>query len=204
MYSRVQTIFWGLSIFLLSAGLFLLQPSKIPETTVLQDQIQHQFIVAWQQTIGDQPYFDDFGLIYDGVTAFYSQSASATISLIRQPESDAALAYIFKTTYQDFVVAIKGAQLSQKLAQTDPQVLPPGKFMTEQAIYNIVPEQKQEARIKNQGQVAGVSVQSGNPVNSVTQPWVTIQDNFTGQIYCLAVYNGDVNKYLGPCKYDYH
>lgn len=194
MYTKAQQLFYGLSIFLLFAALFAMQSSRVPEVAALQSQIQHQFSVAWQQTIGDQPYFDDFGLIYDGVAAFYNQSSSAAISLIRQPESDAALAYVFKTTYQDFVLAIRGAQLSQKLAQVEPSVLPPEKFMSEQAIMNIVPG----------GQVAGASVQSGNPVNSTNQPWVTIQDNFTGQLYCLAVYNGDVNKYLGACKNEYH
>lgn len=194
MYSRVETIFWGLGIFLLSAGLFLLQPSKIPETTALQDQVQHQFIMAWQQTIGDQPYFDDLSIIYDGVSSFYNQAAIYAVSLIRQPESDAALAYVFKTTYQNFAVAFDKIKIGHKLADVQLPAVPANKFMTEQAIMNIVPG----------GQVAGASVQSGNPVNSVAQPWVTIQDNFTGQLYCLAVYNGDVNKYLGPCKYDYH
>jgi len=204
MHQKATAIYYGLSIFLLLTALFVMQPSKGPEMVALQGQIKQEFSVAWQQTIGDQPYFDDLGMIYDGVDSFYNQAAIYTISLIRQPESAEVLAYIFKTTYQDFAQAIRGAQLSQKLAQTDLEVLPPDKFMSEAPIYNIVPDYAEALSGKPEGQVAGASVQSGNPVNSTNQPWVTIQDNFTGQLYCLAVYNGNVNKYLGPCKYDYH
>jgi len=56
----------------------------------------------------------------------------------------------------------------------------------------------------NEGLVAGASLsEKEQPVNNQAQPWVTMQDNMTGQLYCLAIYDGEVNKYLGPCKYDY-
>ena len=76
--------------------------------------------------------------------------------------------------------------------------------MSEEPLYNIVPYR---TIVKTIGTVAGASIDlraMTDPVNSQNQPWVTMRDALTGQYYCLAVYNGEVNKYLGPCKFDYH
>jgi len=65
-----------------------------------------------------------------------------------------------------------------------------------------------------EGVVAGESIEKATisydsksmsaPVNDSDRPWVTLKDNLTGQKYCVAIYNNEVNKYLGECKYDYY
>lgn len=202
MHTSAEKIFYSLSIFLLGTGLFLLKPTPVAETSTLQAQFQHEFSIAWQETIGDQPVFDELALIYEGISDFYSQAADSAVALIQQPEADRDIIYVYKTTYQIFAQAV--SQIKEaRVAEAEP-VIEPEKFMTEAAVANIIPENsKQEAVNSKQGEVAGVSIEITEPANNQL-PWVTLRDNFTGQLYCLAVYNGEVNKYLGACKLDYH
>jgi hypothetical protein len=200
MQDQAQKLLYGLSIFIFMTALFVMQPSRVPATGLLQDHIKNQFTQAWKQTIGDQPYFDSLAVIFDGVNSFYNQSAQAAIHMVGHPDSDRALAYIFKTMYLDVALAVRGDHVAQ--AAMAEETVSQSTFMTQTAISNIIPEvMNHESGIRNQGQVAGMTIDS-TPVNA-QNPWVTLQDNFTGQVYCLAVYNGEVNKYLGPCKNDY-
>ena len=194
---KATPIFYGLSAFVLMTAFFVLQPSKIPEVASFQTGIEQQFSVAWKQTLGDGQYFDSLANIYDGITAFYDQSASATLALLTQPESDEALYHVANATYEVLVKAIVHAS-EPKVAAIQAPVLPPdGQFMTQAAITNIIPV--------SVGNVSGVSITHDQaPVNDKTNSWVTLRDNYTGQMYCLAIYNGEVNKYLGACKNDYH
>ncbi len=191
---RATSIFYGLSGFALLMALFVMQPSRVSEVTALQHEMSTQFSVALQQTFGDQSYFSDVWDVVDGVTAFYDQSTDATVALLTQPESDQDIIYVFKTVYLTFADAVSGQHGEVAGVQT----ISPDNFMKEPAIYNILPSNETP-------NVAGISVfnTDNQPVNT-EKPWVTIQDNFTGQKYCLAIYNGEVNKYLGACKYDYH
>jgi hypothetical protein len=186
---RATSIFYGLSIFVLMTAFFAMQPSKIPEVASLQTQIKQQFSTAWQQTIGDQPYFGGLADVYDGINVFYDESSKVLASLILQQDSDQAIIYVFSHSYGDFAAIFqnKGHVAGSEIVLPDPQ-----HFMVEPAIYNLVPEKQ------NPEQVLGANIDS-EPVNGINQ-WVTLRDNFTGQLYCLAVYNGEVNKYLGACK----
>jgi hypothetical protein len=199
MYRSALSIYYGLAIFVVGAVVFVMHPSNVPEMTNWQNGIKHEFATAFKQTMGDQPWFSDFELVYDSVNNFYTQSSDATIALLAQPDTDSDIAYIFKEVYLSFAHAIKPP--ANTLAYKDLPLPPmPPNFMTEEPLYNIVPYRTVVKTIDD-GQVAGTSTDN-SPVNT-KQPWVTIQDNLTGQLYCLAVYNGTVNKYLGPCKYDY-
>ena len=176
-------------------AVFVLQPNRSPQVSALQDSMKQQFSIAWQETIGDQPWFEDVSFVYDSVSDFYSQATDATIALIGpQGNSDQDIYFVYRTVYHDFAQIIGGHITT--LAQAEPAMPPMSKFMTEPAITNIIPVIS--------GDVSGASMDAVEPVNKVNS-WVTIQDNFTGQMYCLAIYNGEVNKYLGICKSDsYH
>ncbi len=190
-------IFYGLSAFVLMTAFFVLQPSKTPEVASFQSGIQQQFSMAWEQTLGDEPYFDSLAYVYDSVAAFYDQSAQATVALLTQPESDAALYHLATATYEVFAKAFVQAS-APKVAIPVPVRPPDGQFMTQAAITNIIPD-------LSIGSVSGASYShSQEPINKTVNSWVTLQDNYTGQMYCLAIYNGEVNKYLGACKNDYH
>lgn len=178
-----------------------MQPSTVPEVSALQTEMKQQFGVAWQQTIGDAPYFDSLAYIYDGVTDFYDQASREMIVLLSQPDTDQDLYYVFHAVYADFAQMFQPRHYS--LAQKV-EIPGPGIFMTQKAIDNIVPDSIAEEKTLS-GSVSGALTfyQGIEPVNKANS-WVTLQDNFTGQIYCLAIYNGEVNKYLGDCKNDYH
>lgn len=202
MHQRANTIFYVLSSFLLMAGLFVFSPSKVPEVTSLQTEIQKQFSIAWQGTIGDQPYFEELYAIIEGVDEFYSQAADQMIVLLDPKDNDQDLVYTVAQTYRIFATSFKVIE-NKSVASTQEadEFVVPSNFMAEEPIYNIVPE-SQISDNKNQitGIIAGTTLTE--PVN-LDQPWVTMMDNFTGQIYCVALYNGEVNKYLGPCKNEY-
>ena len=207
MYQKASTVFYILSGFVLFAGLFELQPSRIPEVAEMQAQTKQQFSIAWQQTIGDQPYFLDLGEVLDGVFAFYNQSAGQMFALLSPRESDQDMVRVFAQTYGIFAQSLhlKGSKTvaSTVSAFSDDKFVPPADFMAEEPLHNIVPEDMNHvSRIIYQGVVSGTETDltPGNAINS----WITVQDNYTGQPYCLAIYNGEVNKYLGPCKNDYH
>jgi hypothetical protein len=193
MSSRANTIFYTLSAFVLLTAVFVMTPSRVPEVSLLQTEIKTQFITAFQQTMGDQPYFDDVILVFDGVSAFYEEAATSAIALFEDREADAELAYIFQTTYKTLVATL-GSYVSEE-ASANVAVSEPETPVTESGLYiNPVP-------LRYEAAVSGSFVDN-SPVN-LEKPWVTIQDNYTSQLYCLAIYNGEVNKYLGPCQDDY-
>ena len=216
MYGKTASIYYSLASFLLLTGLFVLTPNTSPEVTTLQSEIKHEISVAWEQTIGDEPFLTDLVTVLEGVEAFYTQSADAMIALLEdRTGSDRDLAWIFNQTYNSIAASFKPKATELAVNQVGgtqieaEEELDMPNFMAEAPILNIVPEGfKLET---SSPVVAGVSNSTPEtfvypdttPVN-LTQPWVTIKDNTTGQLYCLAVYNGEVNKYLGECKYEYY
>jgi hypothetical protein len=188
MNPKVEKIFYALAIFVLMNAFFILRQSSVPEVSNLQNQVKQQFSIAWQQTIGDQSYFTELSGVYDGITAFYNQSADATIALIKSPDSDADIYSVFSKTFNMI------AQVFQKPQQTNAAVASDNQTQKDKNHFNI------STPIDSQTQlISGTAIVK--PVNQINS-WVTIQDNFTGQLYCLAIYNGEVSKYLGPCKSD--
>jgi len=206
MNQKALSIYYALAIFVLGTALFVFYPSN-PETTAWQDGVKHQFSIAWKQTIGDQPVFSSVAYVYDGVSEFYTQSADVMMTMIDHPQSDADIYYVFHEVYVDFASIFQAqphgnvAGVSTALnTATLPQ---PEDFMTQPAIYNLVPA-SEPVTTSVQPAISGSSMVTGQPVNSTDNPWITVQDNATGQLYCLAVYDGTVNKYLGACKNDYY
>lgn len=194
MSSRANTLFYALSAFVLMTAVFVMQPSSVPEVTMLQTEIKTQFVTAFQQTIGDQPFFDDVILVFEGVSAFYEEAATSTIALLEDREADADLVNLYAATYEKLVATLGSYvsnQFGSALASVEPAVA------DEEAGLNI----SSSPVLYFKPAVSGSFVDN-SPVN-LEKPWVTIQDNYTSQLYCLAIYNGEVNKYLGPCQDDY-
>lgn len=193
MSSRANTLFYALSAFILLTAVFVMKPSPAPEMNLLQSEIKTQFITAFQQTLGDQPYFDEVFLVFEGISAFYEQAASSAIVLLEDQEADEELAFIFQTTYKKFVATI-GLYISGQTHANVAVLEPPVSVMKPDLIIN-------PARVRYEAAVSGSFV-NNSPAN-LEKPWVTLQDNYTSQLYCLAIYNGEVNKYLGPCQDEY-
>jgi hypothetical protein len=205
MNKFAMSIYYSLAFVVVGATSFVLSPSDVPEMTKWQDGVKQEFMVAFQQTVGDQPWFSEFELVFDSVNQFYTDSTDAVVALLNDAEADEDIIYVFGQVYQSFAKAInqnKGSDLAYENLSLPPM---PSNFMAEESIYNIVPYRTIVKTIDaTSGQVAGANSEEQVPVNSPKQPWVTIEDNSTGQLYCLAVYNGTVNNYLGACKNDYY
>jgi hypothetical protein len=207
MYGKARAIYYGLSTFVLATALFVLYPSHNQELISFQKDIVSRFDVAFQQTMGDGPWFSEFADIYDGVNAFYAHSSNEMIAVLSSnPEADEDIAYVFSKVYLSFAKALplQKSHSAPKNPYADVQ-LPskPANFMTQEPVYNIIPY-RSVVKTYEDGEVAGAVISRDEPVNTQQDPWVTLKDNLTGQLYCLAVYDGTVNKYIGPCKYDYH
>lgn len=208
MHKTAESIYFGLASLVLGSALFVMQPSHTPEVFAMQQEVTHEFAVAWEQTIGDQPWFTDVALFYESIASFYDQSATVLISLLESPEADADIAYVFSEVYRTIAASFHGTA-STGIAYTEVQLPEVGPtFMTQEPLYNLVPYREVVKTIDessfalNSGTVSGVSITNHDPANSLQTPWVTLADNATGQLYCLAVYNGTVNQYLGPCNYE--
>jgi len=184
MYDRALTTYYFLSTVVLAAGFFVIQPTQIPEMKSFQNDIKQQVSVAWQQTIGDGPWFADVQFVYDGVENFYHQAADTTIAMMADRESDADIVYVFGTMYHDIAEAFHQPATPHVagVATTVSEPEPPAD------VISIPP---------------APDTTFATPVNTYDMPWVTLRDNFTGQLYCVAIYNGTVNQYLGPCKTGY-
>lgn len=191
MYYRAEKTFNILASFLLITAVFVLAPSAHEETTALQNDIKAQFSRAWVQTIGDQPFFSEIGLIYDGVQNFYAQAADSTVALIKHEEADRDLALLFQGIFSEF----KSAALAYLPA---PQAVVTQLDPMMETVIEEVPRLTAPA-----GMVSGEVIQAPAIANT-HRAWVTIQDNMTGQLYCLAIYNGEVNKYIGECVDEYY
>src|SRR5579885_1637432 len=102
MHGRAATIFYSLLGFVLLTAFFVMQPDRNPQISALQTQMEQQFVVAWKQTIGDQPWFTELPVMYQGINAFYTQAADSSLALLEDKQADADIAYVWKTTYQIF------------------------------------------------------------------------------------------------------
>jgi hypothetical protein len=204
MYDKALSTYYALSLFMVGTAAFVMHPTADSTHSLWQQDVKQQFATAWIQVIGDQPWFADLELIIDGVDSFYQQSADATIALIASPEADQDIYYVLSEVYNRVAAAVKLENNSGLAINYEEVELPqvPSNFMQEEPLYNLIPYRTIVKTI-NDGAVAGAFVSVDVPANTKSMPWVTLKDNLTGQLYCLAVYNGAVNQYMGPCKYDY-
>ena len=180
--------------------MFVMQPHQAAPVAAWQGQVKTALSIAWQQTWGDQPVLTAPAEVVSGVAEFYNQSSLALADLLEDSDADADLSLLAQNTYLQLQVAIQ--RVSPHTAKAPVQTaLAPGEFMTQPPLYDILPSARPAAAAT--AAVAGLSLPSAQPVN-LNNPWFTAQDAVTGQKYCLAIYNGEVNKYIGACKNDYY
>lgn len=204
MHYRLNNLYYTLSIFVLGTALFVMHPEENPTVAQWQDNIKEQLSVSFQQLWGDEPFFSEVAFIYNGVNEFYNQSSSALVAMIGNETLDSDIVMVFGEVYNSFSYMFdpNAAYLANKTqGSPDPELsINLAEFMTEEPIYDLATIHTAQAE---SGSVAGWSAPSTTPVN-LDNPWFTVVDGFTGQVYCMAIYNGEVNKYLGECKYDYY
>lgn len=189
------------------AAFFVIHPSNLTEVSSLQTEMKDRFAIALEQSLGDASFFEPFEQTISGIQSFFNESTNTAIALISQPDTDADLAFVFSKAYSDVSAAfgVKTGIFEVSKVSLDIPFHRPANFMSEDPLFNILPAnpaKNQVAKSLVQPIVAGNFMMNFQPANKEGQ-WVTLQDNFTDQIYCVAIYNGEVNKYLGPCKYDY-
>jgi len=180
MHYRAQQLFYALSIFVLMMAIFVIRPSSVPVVASLQNDMKQKFSVAWQATMSDASYFEAVTTVYDGVADFYDQAASSAIALLNQPQQDEQMYLAFNSAYHFVADAFVAPDRTLAMREVRTIKTKPGLAR------EVEPH------------VLGARTEETTPLNKPNS-WVTIADNTTGQLYCLAIYNGEVNKYPGTC-----
>lgn len=229
MGRKAQKIFYSLAIFALLSALFVLRPpaasevfnhSAAKEVVVLKHEIQEHLRVAFWQTVGDEPLFESFEIVWRGIEGFYSRSAEEMLALIEPTPAEDEMNKLFVAMGQSLIKPLARITNYEIRASEERRIaglLEESKFMMEEPLANIVPEgsiKYEELSIneneKKPGEVAGATFPNIYylPLNTNLKPvngpneWVTIQDNYTGKLFCLAIYNNEINRYAGACRTD--
>lgn len=210
MHRRLEQTFYVLASAVLAVGFFVVSNSQLPEVQAYKSQLRQEFVVAFEQTIGDGPVFDDVFLVINGINDFYAQASDAVIALLSQPETDEDMIYVFGSVYQTFAKAFVDPSADQP-AVAGVEIVILENFMQEEPIYSIMPES--HIFPAEEAASAASQVSSTQPympefvegeIANTDLPWVTLKDNVTGEFYCTAIYNGEVSTYQGKCKNDYY
>lgn len=200
-----EKLFYTLSAVVLGSAFFVLQPNPHPEVALFQNQVKNEFVFATTQVIGDQPIFGSVEIVISAVHEFYFRSAEVMITLLTPPPSTEDTMWIAGEVYDKFAMAFTTGILKPQVlgVENKETVYVPENFMIEEPIINIIPPQALFVH-EQQPVVLSASTETTHAVNDDGYPWVNLRDNSTGQVYCVAIFNSEVNRYLGPCKNDYH
>lgn len=215
MRHSAETIFYSLSALALGAALFVLQPTHNTDLSRFQFDAKHEFATAALQVFGDDPGaygYNQASFIVSSINQFYAEAANATIELIQPlPGQYDDLTYIARNMKNEFVSLygqIRGMtpQVAGVSTSSEQLFVPPADFMSQPPLANIVPDTfssaPKPAPIVESAQIT--LPQASTPVPKPQDIWVNLQDGATGQVYCVAIFNAEVNRYLGPCRNDYH
>ncbi|HEX5430230.1 MAG TPA: hypothetical protein VFX17_04105 [Patescibacteria group bacterium] len=206
-----EQLFYSLSAVLLLAAAFVLQPARNSDVAQFQQSVKHQFQVATLEVIGDRPWFGEVNLIVSSVNEFYQESADAVIVALTPAPTESGVAYIGNSMIHEFAQLLTPAKINQPAVAVVPTFQIPANFMQEPPIDNIIPagDHKNPVADANGAQASISAVQSIASANTAINdglgsPWVNLRDSDTGQVYCVAIFNAEVNRYIGPCKDEYH
>ncbi|OGE81243.1 MAG: hypothetical protein A3H72_01330 [Candidatus Doudnabacteria bacterium RIFCSPLOWO2_02_FULL_48_8] len=162
MYYRGQKLFYGLSMFLLLAALFVMQDSHVPRNTYHVTQFKQEVRTAlargFIQTVGDGPFMTgELVLIFDSADNFYKDAAREMMALLEPRGADDDIIKVGREVFLAFggiknyelritdsgKVAGKSTDFEPQSAirnpQSDENLTKNNKFMTEEPIWNIVP-----------------------------------------------------------------
>lgn len=208
MHRKALKIFYSLAIFVLMNALFVMTNGGGKEVTALRQEIRESLRVAFWQTVGDRPWFEDVEIAVRGIDNFYIQATDQMLAMLEPTKHEDGMNQVLAAMGN----AVSGIKHKEPEATDQGRIaglMIEGDFMQEEPLRNIVPweesAQNTESWVeKNDPSVLGITAGRYSdqlPVNDSNE-WVTIRDNYTGQLYCLAVYNSEINRYLGPCKKD--
>ncbi|MGE5392615.1 MAG: hypothetical protein ACM3NH_02630 [Candidatus Saccharibacteria bacterium] len=210
MYRRAEQIFYASAIAILMAALFVIHPGRSMAVADLQDRMFSDAGLAVVQLIGDEPLFEGVSDLWAGVTGFYGEAADSMLALLAPTESEYRLASSVREgvgSMREFALAYRTASGSSGISNDLPETIASNIEPIGEPLYNIVPDKNAGSiawdmpKKSPEPKVAGVAIVKPVPAG---QSWVTIEDAITRQKDCLAVYNGEVNIYLGECHYEFN
>ncbi len=217
MTTLPERIFYSLSTLVLGAALFVLSPQQSQIVSDFQNQAKQQFAIAAVQVFGDQPVLDTPIAVIQSINEFYDQSATAMLSLLEPSQGqDEQMVYVATAVYNDFRLALNPNRnmavtqsrpevLGTETKQSDAEIVIPKDFMQGEPLHNIVPDgyKPPVSVAPDESQIIAAVQTTEYAQSPADSTWVSMKDGTTGQVYCVAIFNSEVNRYLGPCKNDY-
>lgn len=215
MTTGAEKIFYGFSMVVALAAMFVMTPVANTEVASFQSEVKNEIGIAWVQTFGDQPVFDEVRFVIESVNEFYVQSADAMIALLEPTVAEedmnnmlAALATEFKVAYVGLVTNTwnEPKVASSNVEEVSAPVLINENFMLEKPVANILPDEVLATweALESMSRPVELAKSEDNKLAVAASTWVNLKDGMTGQIYCVGIFNASVNQYLGPCKNDYY
>jgi hypothetical protein len=208
-YQRAEQLFYATSSLGLALAIFLLLPFGFGHVAQFKATVNEQLEKAFIQIIGDQPFLvDDLEIAWLGVNDFYNVSTDEMLVLLTPTKSEDDLFIIANEVSNQFApVVVRLASLLERVGsvsgestQNNQLRIPSDKFMQEESLMNIIPGEIFD--MNPEPDILEEYMFIEHPVNN-NLPWVTLSDNITEELFCVAIYNNEVNKYQGPCKFDY-
>jgi hypothetical protein len=209
MYGLAEKIYYGLLALVLASVLFVVQQSDNKDVSLFQSQVKNEFKIAAVQVLGDQSVFESFQIVISGVNQFYEDAATEMIAMLQPAPSEQDMNTMLSEVYKKLIVAFNPKTYHDQLAQVQPKVL--GAETREQSPVVAAPE------IHASHEMVGpipppipldfkkiTTTASVPAIETDDRVWVDLNDGVTGQTYCVAIFNAEVNRYLGSCKHDYY
>jgi hypothetical protein len=192
-----QSMFVFLSIALM-AVLFVMQPTDDKDMQAFKSEVQDMFVTAAHQVMGDQSVVEPFAFVWTVTQDFYGQSADQALALLKPDDSLVELALMFDGEYLLDKEMIQAPVITRAASEEPVQLVALQHNETEDLLDPNFDEDL--AYVEDfGGRVAGESITTGEPQPTQTAEWVELHDSITGEAYCVAVFFGAINSYMGPC-----
>ena len=189
-----EKIYYTLSIALLGALLFIARPSSNPVAENLRNEISNQFNLAFLQVVQPQSVLEDVENVVLAVNEFYNQSAEATIALLNPIASNKVLELAVDRAYTGLTsVFLKYHSLVKPTFASSG--ISSNFFFHSKSFER---SENKDAFVNSPGLNKGFFY-FGSENNTAQSNWTNLKDLVTGQIYCVAIFNSEINRYLGPC-----
>ncbi|MBI2356378.1 MAG: hypothetical protein HYV13_04210 [Candidatus Doudnabacteria bacterium] len=142
MHNKARQLFYALSMFLLMNALFVMQDNQISDNryqiTEFKQEIRDAFSIAFLQTAGDKPLFEDLEIGLVGIVKFYEEAADEMLALLAPTKYEDGMSEVIASAWQTITINNNDNYDDDRGAVAG--LLWEGEYMTDEPLYNIHPD----------------------------------------------------------------